>query len=137
VHEAAAASPEGALLAKAANESRDWPERCPQTKAEVDRQRTSIMSMKHSLRIILAIGLLGLAFSGFLSYREFFTAPTAQSCPAIGELGTVLGYPPCIYGFFMYLAIVVVAAAGLRTKSRGEKASVPWAASFPSTSKGA
>lgn len=26
----------------------------------------------------------------------------------------MLGYPPCIYGFVMYLVIVVVSALGLR-----------------------
>ena len=73
------------------------------------------MPMKHALWIILGIGTVGLAFSGFLSYREFFAISVTQSCSPVGEAGTVLGYPPCIYGFIMYLAVVVVAAAGLRS----------------------
>ncbi len=74
------------------------------------------MSMKHSLMTILGIAVAGLLFSGYLSYRELFAAAPVQSCPAVGAPGTIFGYPPCIYGFFMYGAIVVIAALGLATK---------------------
>jgi hypothetical protein len=75
------------------------------------------MSMKRSLQIILGIALFGLAFSGYLSYGELLSStPPEASCPTIGAPGTVLGYPACVYGFFMYLAISAVAAAGLRSK---------------------
>jgi uncharacterized membrane protein len=74
--------------------------------------------MKPALVVILLLGVAGLAFSGFLTYQELF-ADTGASCPSPGEPGTVLGYPACIYGFLMYLAIVVVAALGLaRTRAR-------------------
>jgi hypothetical protein len=69
--------------------------------------------MKRALQAILAIALFGLAFSGYLSYRELFAAVPLPACPAIGKPGTVFGHPACIYGFFMYLAIVAVAAVGL------------------------
>lgn len=72
------------------------------------------MTMRRALQIILAIGLFGLIFSGFLSYRELFIVG-AGKCPAPGAPGTVLGYPACIYGFFMYLAVTAVAFAGLRS----------------------
>ena len=68
--------------------------------------------MKRALWIIFAISLFGVAFSGFLSYREVFGAGAA-TCPAPGAPGTVFGYPACVYGFFMYLIIAVVSAAGL------------------------
>jgi uncharacterized membrane protein len=32
----------------------------------------------------------------------------------IGSPGTVLGQPACVYGFFMYVAVLVVALLGLR-----------------------
>jgi hypothetical protein len=51
-------------------------------------------------------------FSGYLSYQEVFGV-TAMSCPAPGAPGTVFGYPACVYGFFMFLGIAVLAAAGL------------------------
>jgi len=71
------------------------------------------MKTKRALQLLLAIGLLGLAFSGYLSYRELFAAEPVTSCSPVGSPGTILGYPPCIYGFVMYLGIVVVATLGL------------------------
>ena len=63
---------------------------------------------------------MGLAFSGFLSWQELFATQAARSCPGVGAPGTVLGYPACVYGFFIYLAIVVVAAIGLRKGRRAQ-----------------
>jgi uncharacterized membrane protein len=72
--------------------------------------------MKQALQIILVFALAGLAFSGTLTYREVFAS--AAKCPSPGAPGTILGYPACVYGFFMYLAITIVAIAGLRAGSR-------------------
>jgi hypothetical protein len=38
-------------------------------------------------------------------------AGTAAACPSPGAPGTVLGYPACVYGLFMYVAIAYVAIA--------------------------
>ena len=77
--------------------------------------------MRRALYIILAISLFGVAFSGTLTYREMF-AHTAAACPSPGAPGTILGYPACVYGFFMYVIITGVAVAGLiagrRSRSR-------------------
>jgi hypothetical protein len=73
--------------------------------------------MRPALIVILLLGLGGLAFSGYLSYGEVFTAGGA-SCPSPGAPGTVFGYPACVYGFFMYLAIVLAAALGLALTRR-------------------
>ena len=73
--------------------------------------------MKRALQIILGVSLFGAAFSGVLSYQEIF-ARTAISCPAPGAPGTVLGYPACVYGFFMYLVVAVTAAIGLLSARR-------------------
>jgi len=74
--------------------------------------------MKRALQVILAIAVFGLLFSGVLTYHELFGA-AAETCPAPGAPGTVFGYPACVYGFFMYLAITVTAAIGLaRAPSR-------------------
>ena len=72
------------------------------------------MTMKRALHIIVAISAFGLLFSGVLTYHELFGV-AATSCPAPGAPGTVLRYPACVYGFFMYLTITVVAALGLRS----------------------
>lgn len=69
--------------------------------------------MKILLSLILLLALGGLAFSGYLSYRELFGAPGGASCSPAGEPGSMLGAPPCIYGFAMYLTIVVLAAIAL------------------------
>jgi uncharacterized membrane protein len=74
--------------------------------------------MRRALWAILALSLFGVVFSGVLSYQELFGA-TAAACPAPGAPGTVLGYPACVYGFFVYLAIAGLAIAGLRAGARG------------------
>lgn len=75
---------------------------------------------KRSLQIILGISIFGLLFSGYLSYQELFaaagTATGGYACPPVGAPGTVFGYPACVYGFFMYLLIVIVAVWGLWAK---------------------
>ena len=64
--------------------------------------------MRRALYVILGISLFGVAFSGTLSYREVF-GHSAAVCPSPGAPGTVLGYPACVYGFFMYLIVAGVA----------------------------
>lgn len=75
------------------------------------------MTVKRSLQAILAVSLFGVAFSGFLSYREVF-GHGALTCPAVGAPGTVFGYPACVYGFFMYLLLAFLAGAGLEAERR-------------------
>ena len=80
--------------------------------------------MRRALQAILALALFGTAFSGVLSYREVFGA-TAAACPAPGAPGTVFGYPACVYGFFVYLAIAVAAALGLRVGAAADGGAEP------------
>jgi len=68
--------------------------------------------MKRALQIILAVSAFGAMFSGVLTYGELFGGQ-AMSCPSPGAPGTVLGYPACVYGFFMYLTIAITAGLGL------------------------
>lgn len=71
------------------------------------------MSMKRALQVVLAIGIAGMAFSGFLSYRELFGgAPACTITP--GGATTLLGLPACVYGLIMYAAVTTTAALGLR-----------------------
>ena len=70
------------------------------------------MDSRLALKIIFLISAGGLIFSGVLSYQELF-GTSAITCPAPGAPGTVFGYPACVYGFFMYAAIVAISAAGL------------------------
>jgi len=70
------------------------------------------MTPRRALQIILAISLFGVLFSGTLTWREVFA--DAARCPSPGAPGTIFGYPACVYGFFMYLALSVTAFFGLR-----------------------
>ena len=78
--------------------------------------------MKRSLYVILAVSLFGLAFSGTLTYQEVF-AHSAAVCPSPGAPGSILGYPACVYGFFMYLIIAATALVGLVAGRRGRAGS--------------
>lgn len=68
--------------------------------------------MKRALQWIFAISLAGIAFSGTLTYREFFTG-TALSCPSPGAPGTIFGYPACVYGLLMYIVIASISGGAL------------------------
>lgn len=70
------------------------------------------MKQNLAIKIIFIISVLGLGFSGVLTYQELFTS-TAASCPTPGAPGTVFGYPACVYGFVMYLAIFIISGLGL------------------------
>lgn len=69
--------------------------------------------MRRALWIVFMLSLAGTAFSGVLTYRELFGA-TALACPSPGAPGTIFGYPACVYGFFMFVAIAVASGLGLR-----------------------
>ena len=61
----------------------------------------------------MLISLIGVGFSGTLTYREL-CGGAAGGCSATPGAGTLLGYPACVYGLIMYLVLVAVAALGLR-----------------------
>jgi hypothetical protein len=68
--------------------------------------------MKRALQWIFAISLIGVAFSGTLTYREVF-AKTAAACPSPGAPGTIFGYPACVYGLLMYIVIAMISGVSL------------------------
>jgi len=70
------------------------------------------MTMKRALTLILVVSLVGVAFSGTLTYREL-CGKGASGCSAAG---TILGYPACVYGLMMYLVLVAIASFGLRAE---------------------
>ena len=69
--------------------------------------------MRRALWTVFVLGVAGTLFSGTLTYRELFGA-TALSCPSPGAPGTLLGYPACVYGLAVFVAITVVSWLGLR-----------------------
>jgi hypothetical protein len=77
------------------------------------RMQERPMRPVRALQLILGLSLFATLFSGTLTWRELFGA-SAMSCPAPGAPGTVFGWPACVYGFFMFVAVDLLAAAGLR-----------------------
>lgn len=70
--------------------------------------------MTLAMKIIFFIAVFGMCFSGYLTYTEIFApTPGAAVCPTPGPSGTILGYPACVYGFFMYLLITVISGWAL------------------------
>jgi uncharacterized membrane protein len=70
------------------------------------------MTPKRALQAIAIVSLIGVLFSGALTYREFVGG--AAACSALGATGTILGYPPCVYGLVMYTAVFALSLLGLR-----------------------
>ena len=57
------------------------------------------MTMRRALLIVLALSVVGIAFSGTLSYRELCLAET-DGCAA-APAGGLFGVPVCVYGLVM------------------------------------
>lgn len=74
--------------------------------------------MRRALQVAFLLSLAGTLFSGTLTYRELF-GRSALVCPAPGAPGTVFGYPACVYGFFVFLALTIVTGLGLRAGRAG------------------
>jgi len=73
------------------------------------------MTMRTALKAVLVISLIGVAFSGTLTYREVAKG-LGGGCTVGGVPGTIFGYPVCVYGLVMYLVLVAVSALGLRSE---------------------
>jgi uncharacterized membrane protein len=71
----------------------------------------AIMKAVMALKVILILSIAGLLFSGYLSYSELFKG----TC-SLGTCTPVSGVPACVYGFFMYFAVLIVALLGLKEK---------------------
>jgi uncharacterized membrane protein len=63
------------------------------------------MNAKPLLIIIFVIASVGMLFSGYLSYHSFF----AKTCVLSEGCTSFIGQPACIYGFIIYLALLVIA----------------------------
>jgi uncharacterized membrane protein len=75
-----------------------------------------IRLLRSTLWILFGISLIGVVFSGTLSYREL--TGTAASCPAVGAPGTIFGVPACVFGLVMYALLTLIAGFALVRTSR-------------------
>jgi uncharacterized membrane protein len=71
------------------------------------------MKKETSLKVIMGISILGMLFSGFLSYNELFCS--SGICAAASPIS--LGLPPCVYGLIMYAIVFVISILGLKSKN--------------------
>jgi len=73
------------------------------------------MKKQTALKTLFWVSLVGVLFSGYLSYTEIF-----QQVCALGSLGTcstkVFTLPSCVYGLVMYIVILIFSIIGLRSK---------------------
>lgn len=79
------------------------------------------MKSKTALKIILVISLIGILFSGYLSYSEL----TVGVCPIGGGCTAVAGLPACVYGLVMYAIVFVVSLLGLKEKKAAATPEMP------------
>lgn len=74
------------------------------------------MKKQTSLKTILIISILGMLFSGYLSYGELFAESCYASDLGLGSCTNVLQIPACVYGFIMYLIVFIISILGLKKK---------------------
>jgi len=74
------------------------------------------MTKQLALKAILAISIIGVLFSGFLSYKELTTGTSSCSVAAAGTVCSILGIPVCVYGLIMYILVLLISLAGLKSK---------------------
>lgn len=66
--------------------------------------------MKKALLIAIIFSLIGMAFSGFLTFERYFSG----TCALTEGCSLFLGYPSCIYGFALFLLAFVLALVAIR-----------------------
>jgi uncharacterized membrane protein len=73
------------------------------------------MKKETALKIIVVIAIAGMLFSGYLSYTEIFQ----QTCALGGSCSTkIFTLPSCVYGFVMYLIVLIISLLGLYGKKK-------------------
>jgi uncharacterized membrane protein len=75
------------------------------------------MKKRSALITILIISIAGMLFSGYLSYGEMFASSCYAENLGMGSCKVVFQIPACVYGFAMYLIVLVVSILGLRGKN--------------------
>ncbi|MGY4884887.1 MAG: hypothetical protein ACP5NZ_04890 [Nanobdellota archaeon] len=74
------------------------------------------MKKESALKTILIISIAGLLFSGYLSYTELIAGFCGASKLGMGQCTNVFQIPACVYGFVMYLAVLIISILGLKGK---------------------
>lgn len=78
-------------------------------------------NQKNLVVIALLLSIVGILFSGYLSYNIYWGAGCQEavvSCGSNGNTTKILGVPTCVYGLFMYLIIAIILGVGLSNSKR-------------------
>jgi hypothetical protein len=75
------------------------------------------MQNRTALLTILIISIVGIIFSGYLSYTELFAGFCGASELGMGSCTNVFQVPACVYGLVMYLAVFIFSLIGLKNKN--------------------
>jgi hypothetical protein len=75
------------------------------------------MTKSRALKIILGIAVVGVLFSGYLSYRELFLGSCNLGFVSCGvNTKPIVGLPACVYGLVMYSGVLIISWLGLKSK---------------------
>lgn len=74
------------------------------------------MKKETALKVIFVISIVGMLFSGYLSYTELFAGFCGASKLGMGSCTNVFQIPACVYGLVMYLIIFIISIVGLNRK---------------------
>jgi hypothetical protein len=74
------------------------------------------MKKQTTLKTIFIISILGMLFSGYLSWGELIAKSCYASNLGLGACTSVAKIPACVYGFVMYLIVFTISILGLRSK---------------------
>ena len=78
------------------------------------------MQTKKGFLLTGIFALAGVVLSGYLSYVNIWAKGCEQTLIKCGANGPVkiFGVPNCVYGFFMFLAVLVLAIIGLKIANK-------------------
>ena len=74
------------------------------------------MNKQTALKAIFFLSIAGMLFSGYLSYTELFAGFCGASQLGMGSCTNVFHIPACVYGFVMYLVVLIIAILGLKAE---------------------
>lgn len=61
--------------------------------------------------------MMGIAFSGYLSYAELFGGFCGAETLGMGECVDVVEIPACVYGLIMYLIVFFISLSGIKSEN--------------------
>jgi len=78
------------------------------------------MRRKPSLITLIALSIVGILFSGYLSYQNYFSDGCSETLFSCGGDDAVLifGQPTCIYGLGMYMVVLILSVLALVRDSK-------------------